>query len=107
MYKIYIDTSKRFEKSVKLLRNEVKVDSRFGDIDIVFSLKALLDAHDLKIQDIADINVNPGPGSFTGLKVGVTIANVLNWSLGRKKSTEFILPNYGAEPNITLKETRD
>ena len=47
-------------------------------------------------------DVNKGPGSFTGIKIGVTIANVLNWALGKKKISELVVPDYGREPNITV-----
>ena len=50
--------------------------------------------------DIDVIKANPGPGSFTGLKIGVTVANILNWALGKKKFSEMMLPEYGSEPNI-------
>ena len=55
----------------------------------------------LKAKDITEYESNPGPGSFTGLKIGTTIANVFNWALGKKKINELALPEYGREPNIT------
>ncbi len=33
-------------------------------------------------KDITEIEVNTGPGSFTGLRVGVSVANALGWALG-------------------------
>ena len=33
------------------------------------------------INQITEIEVNPGPGSFTGLRVGVSVANALGWAL--------------------------
>lgn len=33
------------------------------------------------IKDITKIEVNTGPGSFTGLRVGVSVANTLGWVL--------------------------
>ena len=33
-------------------------------------------------KDIKEIEVNTGPGSFTGLRVGVSVANTLGWVLG-------------------------
>ena len=34
------------------------------------------------VADIKKITINKGPGSFTGLRVGATIAGTLGWSLG-------------------------
>jgi len=34
------------------------------------------------IKDISEIEVNCGPGSFTGLRVGISIAQTLGWALG-------------------------
>jgi len=34
-----------------------------------------------KIEDIKEIEVNTGPGSFTGLRVGVSVANAIGWAL--------------------------
>ena len=34
------------------------------------------------IKDITEIEVNLGPGSFTGLRVGGSVANALGWLLG-------------------------
>jgi tRNA threonylcarbamoyladenosine biosynthesis protein TsaB len=33
-------------------------------------------------SDITEIKVNTGPGSFTGLRIGVSVANAIGWSLG-------------------------
>ena len=34
------------------------------------------------LKEIKEIEVNTGPGSFTGLRVGVSVANALGWALG-------------------------
>jgi len=101
MYKIYIDSADRKEKSVQLLEDDKVVSEKKGDIDIVGAIRDLLKESKLNVKDIDEFSSNLGPGSFTGLKMGVTIANVLNWALGKKKITELDLPNYGREPNIT------
>ncbi len=36
------------------------------------------------IQDVDEIYVEEGPGSYTGLKVGVSVANALSFALNRK-----------------------
>jgi len=33
------------------------------------------------LKDITEIEINLGPGSFTGLRVGVSVANALAWAL--------------------------
>lgn len=100
-YKILIDSSDRYQKSVGLISTKNReIDSVSGDIDIVSEIKNLLEKNKLRVEDISEFVANPGPGSFTGLKVGVTIANVLNWALGRKGLKELMYPNYGKEPNI-------
>jgi len=58
----------------------------------------LLTEHKLTIQDVTNIEVTPGPGSFTGLRVGVAIANALGFllkvSVNGKPVGEFVEPVY-------------
>lgn len=42
----------------------------------------LLKKNKVSFQDITNISVVTGPGSFTGLRVGIAIANALSFSLG-------------------------
>lgn len=108
MYKIFIDATERYNKIVKLIKvvkdKERVVASKEGDLDIVSTISQLLKDKKLESKDIGIVESNPGPGSFTGLKISSTISNVLNWALKRKKSNELGYPNYGREPNITLKK---
>lgn len=41
-----------------------------------------LKAQNHTISDITSIEINPGPGSFTGLRVGLAVANALASQLG-------------------------
>lgn len=72
-------------------------------------------------RDIEGIVCFEGPGSFTGLRIGVTVANTLayalkvplvgtsgeDWvqagcqSLSQGTDQQMIVPHYGAEPQIT------
>lgn len=102
MLKIYIDTSERYQKKLILKdENDNVVDEISGDIDVVFEMDKLLKKHNLTPKDINTYLVNKGPGSFTGLKMGVTVANIFNWALGKAKLKDLVYPEYGKEPNIT------
>lgn len=100
MHKIYIDSTKRFEKKVSLHEDNKEIAFKQGDIDIVASIDSLLKEQNLLVTDIQFFDVNKGPGSFTGLKIGVTVANVLNWALRGLSISDLVLPNYGKDPNI-------
>jgi tRNA threonylcarbamoyl adenosine modification protein (Sua5/YciO/YrdC/YwlC family) len=58
----------------------------------------LLRKHFLRPEDLSEIHVNTGPGSYTGLRVGLSIANALSLTLkipiNGKKVGEIILPIY-------------
>ena len=58
----------------------------------------ILKKHSLKPGSLCEIQVNAGPGSFTGLRVGLAIVNALSFALkvpvNGKKIGEVILPIY-------------
>lgn len=98
-YLFKIDTTKRYEKSAELTDEAGNVIDRVkGDIDTVAEMKNLLNKHKLTPKDIKEVVPNVGPGSFTGIKIGISIANVFNW--GRDNKVKVYSPNYGKEPNI-------
>ena len=103
--KIYIDSSQRELKKVTLLEilenDEREIDFIEGDIDVVGAIRDLLKRNNLDLRDISEFIPKLGPGSFTGLKIGVTVANVFNWLLGKKYLNEMYYPEYGKEPNIS------
>jgi tRNA threonylcarbamoyladenosine biosynthesis protein TsaB len=85
-------------------------------------IKALLTDQGKTLQDIQGIVAFQGPGSFTGLRIGLTVANAIAYSLKapivatqgedwiaggiarlqKKQNDTLALPYYGAEANITL-----
>lgn len=103
MNKLLIDTSNNKEIIVGLeINGEKDVITQTADLwksqAVLPLITQLLDKHSLKLSDINEISVNEGPGSFTGLRVGVTIANTLGTFLaipvnGRKVG-EIVEPNY-------------
>ena len=44
-------------------------------------IDALLQKHNVALHTINSIKVHTGPGSFTGLRVGISVANALAWTL--------------------------
>ncbi|MFH1896393.1 MAG: hypothetical protein ABH814_02905 [bacterium] len=90
--KIFLDTSKR-EKRILRVNNE--------EFETEGSIFGLLIKKVKNPKDIERVEFNPGPGdSFTGLKVGASIANAINYALEKIKPSEVKLPKYGKEPNI-------
>jgi tRNA threonylcarbamoyladenosine biosynthesis protein TsaB len=83
---LFIDTAKTEETRVALEIN----GKRFEKISTSRTLKSqttlplietLLADHHLQFSDISEIQVNSGPGSFTGIRVGLSIANTLSMLL--------------------------
>lgn len=50
--------------------------------EVLPMIEELLLAHNVARNDVTAIRVNTGPGSYTGLRVGVAIANMLGMLLG-------------------------
>lgn len=63
--------------------------------------------HPRSLKQIKKIIINPGPGSFTGLRIGITVANTLADTLKIPLETPDgkihtqITPEYGRPANIT------
>lgn len=112
MYKIYIDATKRYEKEVRLVKtdgdekNETLISKASGDLDIVSTINRILNENKLTPSQIDEFVPNTGPGSFTGIKIGVTIANTLGWALGKLQINNLYKPYYGREPNISKRKEK-
>lgn len=81
-----------------------------------------LSEHHESLQSLAGIGVMSGPGSFTGLRIGLTVVNTLasdmsvpivgvqgedDWAsralerLQKNENDIFVMPEYGADAHIT------
>jgi tRNA threonylcarbamoyladenosine biosynthesis protein TsaB len=127
---LVIDTAQKEARLALALDN--KVEQYFWDAGRELSASILVEIEKLykkvnqKIDDTEAIIVNSGPGSFTGLRIGISIANSFAYALdipivgvdhvssfeelvtsgkkdltGKKGFEKAIEPVYGAEPNIT------
>lgn len=105
MYKILIDTTDRFNRKVTLKLDENVIEDYLGPKDVIGVISEILIKHKLGINDIELIEPNTGPGSFTGIKVGVVIANVFSWAKSKLENNEpkYFEPNYGSDPHIQAK----
>lgn len=85
------------------------------------NIREILESNNLKNEDITGFIIHTGEGSFTGLRIGNTVANAMAYSLNipivssegedwisngieslkSAKVGELVVPKYNAEPNIT------
>jgi|SRR3990167_742794 len=81
--KLYLDSTNNTQVIVRLDDKEFvnHVDSPRNQ-DVFGFLLSCLENEKLHQEDITEIEVNPGPGSFTGTRIGITIANALGFALG-------------------------
>lgn len=88
---------------------------------LLAQLESFLSDNGLTFHDLGGVFVFRGPGSFTGLRIGITVMNTIAYAeslpivggegetwqtdavagLESGKNDEIVLPFYGADPRIT------
>lgn len=103
MNKLYIDTrdSKRIvvrletEKGILEEESVARHEKAQATLPLI---EKLLKKVKLSVSDIDEINIERGPGSFTGLRVGISIANALSFTrlvrVNGRKIGEIEQPQY-------------
>ena len=79
-----IDTSnnKEITISLKVGEKEYIQKKMMGKVQVVLPMiEQLLKKQNIQVQELTAIKINTGPGSFTGLRVGIAIANALSFFL--------------------------
>lgn len=88
MRKLIIDTTDNTKTKIALdIDGDLYTMAQDGPVRSQIALvliDKLLRKNNLTPQDIDQISVNSGPGSFTGTRVGVSIANALGFGLSVK-----------------------
>jgi tRNA threonylcarbamoyladenosine biosynthesis protein TsaB len=89
--------------------------------ELLGKLESLLTEHGGTWKDLSGLVVYQGPGSFTGLRIGITVMNTIAYAqtipivgttsdkwisqgielLANGKGEKIVLPEYGAEAHIT------
>lgn len=100
--KLKIKTTKPGEVLVQLYSGQKKVSSLLasqttGSQVLLPLINKILKENQMKLVDLSSIEVDLGPGSFTGTRVGVTVANALGYALKipvNGKKGKIALPKY-------------
>jgi len=97
---LHIDTKDRKQIRVSLKKNgevmkSLSEQNEYGSQVLLPLIEKILKKQKVEYKDLKEIEVETGPGSFTGLRVGVSVANALGFSLGipvngKKVETELV-----------------
>lgn len=82
--KLKIDTSdnKKLKLELSALQKEIVINRGAFSSDVtLLEIEKILGENGIGLRDIKSIEVVRGPGSFTGLKIGCSIANALSFAL--------------------------
>lgn len=86
MISLFLDTSSSY-LTLAILKDGKELKSLYEYLDKDMSketlnkIKIMMDSLNLKPNDVSNIIVVTGPGSYTGLRVGVTISKTYAWGL--------------------------
>ncbi len=86
---LYLDTSSSYFSAAiyqdgKILNSQWKLLSKDMSIEALPLLKEMLDEVNILPNSIDKILICNGPGSFTGIRIGMTIAKVYAWALQKE-----------------------
>lgn len=88
MNRIVIDTTDNTKTLIRLegdnSSDEIIEPAKPRSQVTLLLVEKMLKKNNLRPQDLDEVLVNTGPGSFTGTRVGVAIANALGFGLGIK-----------------------
>lgn len=98
-----VDSTKREEITVELTdahtgkTDKLIAKQKVGSQVLLPMIVKILKKNKQKFSDLTEIKVNPGPGSFTGTRVGVSVANALGFALNlpiNGKKGKIVTPIY-------------
>lgn len=89
MTNLYIDTRDNKKVIARIEKNgenfeEVSDNDNSRPESILNLIQKVCKKASISLENIDEIQVEEGPGSYTGLKVGASVANALSFALQRK-----------------------
>ena len=105
MFSLFIDThdaliSLALYKDGKFVDKKQKESTMHHSDYIMPMLVELINDNNIKVHDLSEILCINGPGSFTGVRLGVTIAKTLAYTLNIKIKVATSLEMYAVSSNI-------
>lgn len=116
MYTLFISTFDKYIqigllKDDELVAHEIKESINSHSIYTMPMIKEVLEKNNITTKDLKEIEVINGPGSFTGVRISVTIAKTLAYTLNITIKTISSLEAYsvsakGEKKLVTLKDIK-
>ncbi len=82
-----INTTNREKIEVGFINNNIwccfEFETKNQSNDLLIIISAILAKEKISLQNINALLVHTGSGSYTGVRIGVTTANTLAWSLNK------------------------
>ena len=80
--KLYIDTHEREKIIIGFNEKNFEMAAKKdGSQKLLPFIEEILEKENKSFKDLTEIGVHTGPGSFTGIRVGVAVANSLGYGL--------------------------
>lgn len=81
---LYIDTSgkDKVEVEIDVGRKREKISRKERAQSVLILIEEILRKNNLKPEEIDEIKIKRGPGSYTGLRIGAVVANTMGLILG-------------------------
>lgn len=95
--KLYIDTADNKKTKIGLDDKSWEfVSQNYRSQELVALIEKVLKKQKKELKDLTAIEINLGPGSFTGLRIGIAVANALSWALDipLNNKRQLLLPKY-------------
>lgn len=102
--KLYLDTTDNTKTVIKINdKLHTRTTQNPREQDVFGFLTSVFTEEGITPSEITEIYVNEGPGSFTGTRIGVAIANSLGFALNLPVNNQPVpvSPVYSQPPNIT------